>query len=256
MKDLGYFERDYDGPTAKRMYEEYKEEYEKRQTQSFYEIHRDDKWFMEEYEPNLLADAHEALFQASQDLATAFVKRYTDETATLPDLSAPLPALDEQGLTETISIPALPVYVSREHLEKAIESLGEECSLVRLTLTRVDPEACFYRTAKVTFSSKEQAIRAAQELQGKSLPEAGFTLAGVIHLTNAQKYHLPGRLAPVQSTQTDRMKKDLMIAGELRELLDDHKGIEDSDSFFDACSHRKVRSTLLLFLCRLESSFG
>merc|ERR1712137_759544 len=250
MKDLGYFERDYDPSTAKRMYEEYKDEYEKRQTQSFYEIHRDDKWFLEEYEPNLLADAHEVLFTTCRDLATSFVAQHAteNEASVQLDLNASLSPLDPHGLTETISVPAIPVYVSRGHIEKALEALGEECTVVRLTLTRVDPDACFYRTAKITFPSKEQAARAAQELQGKVLEEAGFTLTGVVHLTNGQKYRIPARLAPAQSRQLERMKNDLMIAGELRELFDDHKGIEEAEPFFDACSHRTDQRRLDLLI--------
>ena len=230
MRDLAYFEKDYNGPTARRLYEEYMLEYRKRQMQSFFELHHDEQWFIEEYDPTVLSKHFKNLFRESQEASKAFVRRYREENASAPDLDQ---EDDQRGdeLTSSLRISGIPVSVEGAALESAIGSL-ENVHLKRFFLSSPDGDDHFSRYASATFASKEDATLAATGLEEKLSKDLQFT-PKVDQLQESQLYRTPALCAPLPSRDSDRMEKDLATSNKLRVLLDAEKKIEGENSFFE-----------------------
>lgn len=148
---------DIDLAEAKRAYFQYREDYEKRFTETFYNDHQADPWFLEKYDPRLVQEStlsriksvqirHKEFISAFQDKAfTGILLR--DSTEIVP--GPPLFAFDPASLTLFLGL--IPTCVWRKEVYNAVHAVP---GFQSLSVSEAIPSQGFSRFAWAKFDSQ------------------------------------------------------------------------------------------------------
>ena len=148
---------DIDLAEAKKAYFQYREDYEKRFTETFYSEHQADPWFLEKYDPRLVQEStllriksvqirHKEFISAFQEKAFAgILLRDSTEIVSGP----PLFAFDPASLTLFLGL--IPTCVWRKELYTAVHAVP---GFQSLSLSEAIPSQGFCRFAWAKFDSQ------------------------------------------------------------------------------------------------------
>jgi len=145
---------------AQKNYEQYKQDFHRKNSRIFREKHHEEDWFRERYHP-----AHE-VYKMSHDRATrksmfarnaaAFEESYKQDLVLFPFLAKPADTegkmeLEKEFVDNALTVVSLPAQCSREDLSKLFEEIiGFNCMMLS------KPDSKFQRTATIMFATQEQ----------------------------------------------------------------------------------------------------
>ena len=232
---------------AEKYYNEYKSAYERKQSEIFFKMHKDDHWFQEKYHPNLLYKFKQEQIKQSQMLAKRFNEGLENEEfkgillenqenfeeskedsqgkveKKNPDgndiSGAPLFGFDANKATLYLKL--IPTHISRWEL---LDTVKPTPGFMGLSMSEPLKTQDFVRYAWVTYDTEENCQKSKAILEKVSL--TNFDLNPVISQSTTNK-----RVKVTPLLNKGCIGRDKEISKKLIEVFDQQRFVENNNIF-------------------------
>jgi hypothetical protein len=237
-------EKHIDRNEAEKYYTEYKNAYERKQSEIFFQIHKKDHWFREKYHPQLLYKFKQEQMKQSQIYAKKFneslakeefsgicleIKENFEEAKEDPN-SQPKPDPYTENVSgapffgfdankATLYLKLIPTNISRWELLDAVQPTP---GFLGLSMSEPLKTQDFVRYAWVTYDTEENCQKSKAILEKVSLNS--FDLNPVISMSNSQK-----RVKVTPLLNKGCLVRDKERSADLIKLFDEQKSVEFED---------------------------
>ena len=258
---------------AEKHYSKYKDAYERKQWEIFYQIHKDEHWFREKYDPQLQFKFKNDQMKQSQTLARRFMEalernefdqiclefqeNFENAKQNEKEISFEKKgAQDDEDISgspyfgfdankTTLYLKLIPIHISRWDLLDAVKPTP---GFLGLSMSEPLKTQDFVRYAWVTYDSDENCQRSKTILEKVSLKD--FDLNPVISISTTRK---KVKVTPLLNKGC--INRDKQLSKSLIEIFDKQRQIEDN-RIFENESERNERLQLdlqLLYLRRVHA---
>lgn len=158
---------DVDLTEAKKAYFQYREEYERRFTETFYSEHQAEPWFLEKYDPRLVQEFTHFRIQSAQFLHKEFLSALQSQAFAglllrdCTEVTSGPPAFAFDSASLTLFLGLLPLCVWRKELICALHAVP---GFTGLSLSEAQPSKGFCRFAWAKFDTEKHCEEACKLL--------------------------------------------------------------------------------------------